>query len=90
MGLPFLLINGALECKGAEQRAPGLCPEAAGKQPARPSFWLLPEGGRIVLLGIGPPRTVGSLPLLWVCQGPWIYVLSSFACPFKGVQAEMG
>ena len=29
MGLPFLLINGALECR-AEQRAPGLCPEAAG------------------------------------------------------------
>lgn len=49
--------------QGAEQRAPGLCPEAAGKQAARPEFWQ-PPGGRVTLIGIGSPRTrVPAAPL---------------------------
>ena len=59
MGLPFLLINGALECR-AEQRS-WLMPRAS--RGAGCPFWGLLEGGRVALTGIRPPRVfVPPLP----------------------------
>ena len=85
MGLPFLLINGALECR-AEQRS-WLMPRAS-------------RGGRLPILGAAGRREGGThwhQTTYSVCpccspaeQGSWLWVLASFACPLNGIQAETG
>lgn len=64
MGLPFLLIRGALKGRELSRKFLACAQRQRGKQPARPEFWLPLEGGRAVLIGIGLPRTrVPAVPL---------------------------
>lgn len=46
MGLPFLLINGALECRELSRRFLACAQRQREKQPARVEFWLPLGGGR--------------------------------------------
>lgn len=83
MGLPFLLINGALECR-AEQRS-WLMPR--GSRGAGCPLWELLEGGRWRSLASGHVECFSLFPAE---QDSQLWVLSTFACPLKGIQAETG
>lgn len=89
MGLPFLLINGALECRELIWRFLVCAQRQHERQPARPVLWLPLEGGRAVVIGTELLGCV-SLLFLWLCQGPWVWMPSLFICPCRDIHAERG
>ena len=72
--------------QGAEQKVSGLCPEAVGEA-ACLSRVLAAASRREG--GANWHRSAQNLGI-WLCQGPWSWVLSLFVCPFKDIQAERG
>lgn len=82
MGLPFLLINGALECRELSRKFLACAQMQREKQPAHPEFWLPLEGGRAVLTGTRLPRTqVPAAP--WVVPGPLDLGVVIFCLPLQ-------